>query len=253
MSAITPLVVPAGMSVTDAYNARVLAIWNDAEKPPTYMPSLYPDEHLDGPIKLLMLGMNPSFGRWLDTAVEELFSADRLGELGAEQLYAWRDDYTDRDIARVKAVEAYAFTAYRSFFGPLRDFAMNVGCGHDYRHLDLFQVRKTDQSAFLSTVGKPTGKGNFQPEPFGRAQIELTRQTLLTLKPAVVVIANAAASRIATQHFPLCPIANVRTQFTMCGLPETRFFLSGMLSGGALDEYSRHRLEDEVRRYLQHA
>lgn len=230
------------MPVEVDFNNQVLEIWRKHVTDPALMPAHYPPGHFGQDLKLLMLGMNPAFS--------EGPIQNRMNELGIElkanDVFGWslhREPHHDDPLFEV---ETHAFQHYLPFFGPLMQFANNVSCANSYSHMDLFHWRQTDQNEFLQVVGLPAALNDF-----GRAQVALTRETIVALRPKVVVIANATAARHAVQYLPLSYLPDSRTQCNLPGLRETRFFLAGMLSGGrAMDTFSRIRLEDEVRRYL---
>lgn len=231
------------MPIEGDFNEQVLEIWHEHVKVPALLPAHYPTGHFEQNQTLLMLGMNPAFS---ESTIQNRL--DALGiQLGANEVFEWTPGLKPGHIAHLLNVEEHAFANYQRFFRPLRRFAKNVGCENSFSHLDLFHWRQTKQNEFLQVVGLP-GTLN----EFGRAQVALTRKTIMALRPKVVVIANATASNRAVEYFPLEYVPNSGTQCILPGLPDTRFFLAGMLSGGrAMDTFSCHRLENEVRFYLK--
>lgn len=230
------------MPVEDDFNAQVLEIWREHVKEPALMPAQYPPGHFKQNLKLLMLGMNPAFS---ESSIQNRMTG--LGiDIGANDVFGWSPSTQPRHVHHLLKVEKHAFEHYLRFFGPLMRFAERVGCANSYSHLDLFHWRQTEQNEFLQVVGLPGALNEF-----GLRQVALTRETIMALRPKVVVIANATAAKRAVEYLPLTYVTNSGTQCILPGLPDTRFFLAGMLSGGrAMDTFSCIRLEDEVRRYL---
>jgi len=66
------------------------------------------------------------------------------------------------------------------------------------------------------------------------------------IKPKLVLVANAAVSHYLVDHFHE---GKLTSQFDFC---DTRIFLGSMLTGQrAMDIYSRHRLFNEIQKFLQ--
>lgn len=211
------------------------------------MPSQYPENYFQQGVHLLVLGMNPSFGEeWIQHQISrELRLGSENARLAAKEVYEWDPIKGPRNAEHLLKIEAHAFKAYRRYFNPLQKFVGEVGCLDSYSHFDLFHSRLTDQRTFKKTLFEGSNLSDF-----ARTQIDLTRATLLRIHPKAVVIANAEASRMAVKYLKLQYVDDHRTQCVMPVLGKTRFFLSGMLSGGAMDEFSYRRLLADVRNYL---
>lgn len=179
---------------------------------------------------LLLVGMNPSFAfRARDTMRRHL---------------KWRDA-PESVIQQFTEEEAVAREQYRVFYGPQVRFKEAVGA-HTLEHLDLLPVRHTSQAEVVHAYWDKHG----HPHAITQACFGLFKATLLALAPTVVVVANAEASRQVKKMLPLQPIEPGR-RYGWPPMPQTTFFLSGMLSGQrALDEFSRARLEADVRSAL---
>jgi len=235
------------MTIASEFNEEVLRIWTRMYDKMTLMPAQYPDNHFEDSLRLLVIGMNPSFGvGWIQRQIsEKLLIQVENAHLIAEEVYQWDPIYGPRNFEHLMKIEMHAFDEYRRYFGPLRAFSDKVGCLNSYSHLDLFHCRWTNQQTFKRTLFDGRKLSDFAV-----AQIDLTRATLLRIRPKAVVIANAEASRVAVRYLKLEYVDDLQTQCILPSLPETRFFLSGMLSGGAMDEFSHRRLVSDVRRYI---
>lgn len=196
---------------------------------------------------LLFVGMNPSVSADATMVAGALKSPDSEE---TRQLL-WHPGQDDATLAtRVRdliALESKARTSYMPFYGPLQEFADNVGA-ENWDHLDMFLMRHTSQRDVLSTHRHKTG---FH-EPAAE-MLELFKSTLKEIGPRLVVIANAGAANIAIDYLPLKPDEEERV-YSWADLPGVPFYLSSMLSGQrALDNFSKRRLEAEVRTALQKA
>jgi hypothetical protein len=242
------------MPIATDFNNKILSIWkkylsiHGNSEIVVKAPALYPENHFPENLKLLMLGMNPSFGvNWVQKRIsDEMILGPNNTHLTADLVYGWTPESGPNHLEHLLTIEEYAFNNFRIFFEPQLRFATSVGCADSYSHMDLFHVRQTSQHDFLTSIGRTGDLTNF-----GREQVELTRQTILEIKPKAVVIANATAAKLAVELMNLEYLKDSRAQCKLAGLNETRFFLAGMLSGGrAMDTFSRIRLEEDVRAYF---
>lgn len=238
------------MDVADEFNVGVLKIWNRCLSEPALMPSHY--SSLPKGVRLLVLGMNPAFGeKW----VKKQICSGRIGAANTSLLprdvYGWDPERGPRYVTHLHTIERYAFENYGNYFGPLKRFAAAVGCPDSYSHFDLFHVRDTKQKSCLAQIGSLVSGGGYSLNDFGIEQIRLTVETIRSMRPTAVVIANATASHLALEHLPFALPSNTRTQAVIDGLPNTKFFFSGMLSGGrSMDVFSRARLAEDIRVHL---
>ncbi|QOL48537.1 hypothetical protein [Massilia litorea] len=230
------------MPIARQFNERALEIWRAFHTAPTLMPAHYPDGHFVEKMRLLMLGINPAYN-----AAKLQARIMALGfDLTVDDVYGWHPETGAPHAARLLETEQDAFNNHQVFFGPQRCFAEAVGCLDSYSHLDLLHGRHTNMNEYLQSLNEPG-----TPRLFRQAQIDLTGETIRRIRPQVVVVANATASRLALEYMGLQPADDSGTRFTLAGLPETRFFLAGMLSGQrAMDTFSRIRLETDVKHYL---
>jgi hypothetical protein len=236
------------MSLAQKYNQRAMEIWHTFGAMQPRMPMLLPE--LNEKPELLIVGMNPSFNAdWLDN---QLMGNTSLagGPWTTDSLFGWDKNAHSR-MQQVIEFEAFAKTAYASYFAAVQRFASAVGCAEKWEHLDLFLMRETSQKAALEMVlakTRPIGKLN----DFGLAQLELFTETLIDLQPQVVVVANAAAANLAKRLLGPGHEVDEPAALTFDALPNTRFFFSGMFSGQrCMDKFSLERLVFQVKGYFQ--
>lgn len=233
----------------DYCTRTALQIWRDhaeqhAGKPgASLMPLLLGDYQVGA--DLLIVGMNPSFS---EDPVEGILRKSGVPESDVSSFFAW-DPTLDMEamqdrVAKLGQFEAVARAEYKRYFGPLDDFARNIGAAPP-AHIDMFLMRHTSQKDFQNAYGKTFDE--LKLVPFALKQFELFSFTLKAMLPKVVVIANAAASDVAVKGLPLTHWKDGRS-YRWNELPDVPFFLSGMLSGQrALDRYSRNRLALDVK------
>lgn len=220
----------------EQYNRRAREIWTKHAEAHKELPgmSLFP---MQRPIfelhpDLLFVGMNPSFNIRYRT--------------GRAHHLSWRATISEQLLAQFAAEEAEARENYKVFFGPLDRFAASVGSKRP-EHLDLLPLRHTSQAEVVHEHWDKHGNPNKVIE----ACFALFTETLLILNPKVVVVANAGASRQVIKLLKLESTARGRFH-RWEKLPQTSFFLSGMLSGQrALDEFSKDRLAADVHAMLR--
>lgn len=231
-------------SLHDIFNARALEIWASNETQ-TRMPILH--SNINGVAKLVIVGMNPSHN--LDWVQREIDKKQVLGDVSftAEELLAWPSGR--KRIEDIKKMEKHAVAHYPHYFNGIQRFADAVGFSNQWQHLDIFLMRETSQAVALKAVmdkGAPPEICN----QFGKEQIGLLRKMLGAIRPRVVVIANAKASKILRLELELIQEPNEPATFTSKSLPDTRFFTAGMLSGQrCMDDSARERLVFQVTKY----
>ena len=219
----------------DWYNRRAREIWTDHFKKHDALPgmSLFPIQRPkfeDAP-DLVMVGMNPSF-----VTRSRNPDAPHLG---------WRP-FTDGLIEQFIVEEDAARTNYTVFYGRIDKFSEAAGA-ESPEDLDLLPLRHTNQAEVL--VGHWNKQG--EPNEFVQECLLHFKEALRRMDPKVVVVANAAASRLVVRLLSLERRARGRF-YSSLDMPRTTFFLSGMLSGQrALDEFSMDRLAADVRAVLR--
>ncbi|KRB79054.1 hypothetical protein ASE07_05025 [Noviherbaspirillum sp. Root189] len=223
-------------------------IWEEFGTTQPRMPLLLPE--LNENPELVIVGMNPSFNtEWLDKQLKDN-NWPSGGPWTTDSLFVWDQNARSR-MPHVIEFEAFAKTAYASYFSRVQNFASAVGCAKQWEHLDLFLMRETSQKEALKMVlakKRPIGQLN----KFGQVQLQLFTETLVDMQPKVVVVANATAAGLAKQMLGPSHQVGEPAALTFESLPNTRFFFSGMLSGQrCMDNFSLERLVAQVSAYFQ--
>jgi hypothetical protein len=116
----------------------------------------------------------------------------------------------------------------------------------DWEHVDLFFFRQTKQHEFKSRIFEDVG--TLSLNEFGRDQLKLSSWLIRQLKPRLIVVANALASRIFLQEFSTRFDEEFGFYQTKLGDTEVPTFFSAMLTGRQpLDEFSFERLKWHIR------
>ncbi|MEJ1165676.1 hypothetical protein V9K97_18370 [Variovorax sp. CCNWLW186] len=217
------------------YNSQARDIWTRHAAAHAALPgmSLVPMQRPEFVLEpeLLFVGMNPSF-------------ASRLKKCPMRYRFVWRPVFTDEELSELEAHEHMSRQNYAVYFRPLERFAHDVGVdAKQVEHLDLLPLRHTSQAEVVSSYWGKAGRAHVVVEEC----FALFEEALLRLKPQIVVVANAEASRKIRDRLDLATRDGGRSHY-WTEMEETTLFLSGMLTGQrALDEFSRARLAAEVR------
>ena len=224
------------MNFEDWYNEKALDIWRNAEPEQELFPALLPKIKTDS--EVLIVGINPSHD--LDWINQNLVRNEFKGKT-AEEVFSWnkknikekiQDVIRMEDIARKPDVKNRYFNAIDSF---------TKRCGFSsWEHIDLFLIRKTKQSDAMKLLEK-----NDTLNYFGERQKELFFEAIEKLKIKTVVVTNARASKIIQNEI----FKNKKEIKTSIKHNGKYFFFASMLSGGAMDSYSKERLIREILEY----
>lgn len=152
---------------------------------------------------------------------------------------------TDQQVQELAALEFRARKTYRTFYGPSKRLADEIGLLME--HVDLFFYRETDQKNLLKLVIN----GDDSLNAFGQRQVDLAVRLITLSKPKIILVANAFAARLFKSHFDLTALDDEGVYWVNLAGQETPVFLSGMLSGGHLDNHARERLVWHMKRTLQ--
>jgi hypothetical protein len=239
-SVLTPRASRNSSAVINAkLNKKILAVWkkhfgNDKE---VYAPIFFDDFEHGG---LLFIGINPSLNPKGQKKVREGTEFEHLDP----EFYRWNNiasnpDYVDTCIKSGRHTRA----KYRYF---ARMHEMTKQCKTHFQHIDLFVYRQTKQKEFLPLI-REDRKGNLNE--FGRDQIAIFLEALKEIRPAVIVVSNAVASKIIKEQLKDDLSFDDERGFHWLALDGVRvpIFFSSMLSGGgALDTGSYERLRWHV-------
>jgi hypothetical protein len=251
-------------------NKRLLKIWKTRFIGQVRAPGFLP--RFKKNVDTLFVGSNPSFSL-------EGFPKFLKGEYEAvgkdpEKFFGWRIDNSTkisfcRNIGRlhistlgqyvnhcVKIEEiARQVNGYQTYFRPFHKIA------HEYKkktridlqwdYIDLFHYRVTEQSSKTEECLKDhiCEKDDVLNE-FGNEQVSLSMEVVNAIRPRVIWVTNAFASkRIFDRTRPSLNEELGTYTITIEGR-RTPIFFSAMLTGGHMDTYSLERTEWHMRRVL---
>jgi hypothetical protein len=206
------------------YNKKIIEIWkkqNVVER----VPLLYPPLKKDA---ILFIGLNPSFSKKAFNTI--LKDTDYESVRKDLESYFSLKNYSTNKIQHLQKIAKLAREKY-PYYKKFKDIAYELNM--DWEHIDLLLMRMTNQ--------KEVEKIKNEDENFFNAQIEINIKMMYDLKPQLIVVENAFASKILKER--LEPkfdkyIGTYRTQ------NKTPMFFSGMLTGRrALDLGSLERLK----------
>jgi len=200
------------------------------------MPLLYP------PLSkgcLLFIGINPSFKvSYMQkmanhvNETEDLFNFIRYNEC----------ENKDRLIEKIIDCEKYARSDY-IYFRKFKEIGEEVCL--DWEHLDLFFVRTKNQKEFENICIE--NRNQMELSPFAQEQVDISFKAIKAIKPKIIVVANALASKIiiAQDKFEICSQGFNDYGYDKIKIDRRKvpIFFSGMINGQhALDNGSRNRL-----------
>jgi hypothetical protein len=224
------------LNFEDWYNEKALEIWRNAEPEQELFPALLPKIKTDS--EVLIIGINPSHD--LDWINQNL-ARDEFKGKSVEEIFSWdkkKIDEKKQDVIRMEDIARNPDVKNR-YFNAIDLFTKRCGFS-SWEHLDLFLIRKTKQSDAMKLLGK-----NGALNDFGERQKELFFEAIEKLEIKTVVVTNALSSKII--H---CEIfknkKEIKTNIKHNG---KHFFFASMLSGGAMDNFSKERL---IREILEH-
>lgn len=234
------------MGIADDVNREIIQLWYEpvhglASRQPR-MPLVYPELRGRG---LVFVGLNPSFS---EDAFATFLSGPEWADFDAPTFYAWRDRADDFDVARGQRVERAALDSYDKHYGPFAKLAATLSTHWD--HLDLFLLRETKQKTVFSQVSRGGARGWTASElnGFGRAQLDLCVRLLERLAPEILVVANAAASRLLNGALGGSFDSEQGHHHVRLGNRLVPAFFSSMWTQGAIDTFSLERLHWQIER-----
>ena len=153
------------------------------------------------------------------------------------------DSTTDQQIGILAAHDADARKKYH-YYKPSIRLARDLGL--ELEHVDLFFYRESEQEKLLRLIHKTDECLN----DFGKRQVELAVHLIALSRPKIILVANAFAARIFKEYFGLRELDDEGLHWVELDGYRTPVFLSGMLSGGHLDNHTPERLVWHMRRTL---
>ena len=216
-------------------NRTVIKLWKSYErylKNDSPIPLFYPP--LDQDAQLLSVGLNPSFGK----------------KLQKKKALRWKNfvqvGYPKSVIKEQQEQQLEAKRNYR-YYKPFRKLATDFDMA--WEHVDLFFYRETK----IQDLRKIVLLGNSSKElnEFGEAQLELSKRLISGFSPNVILVASALAARVFQKAFHATFDDELGCHKIYLNDRIVPVFFSSMLTGGAMDKYSRQRLEWHMARVLE--
>lgn len=200
------------------------------------------------PCHLLFIGLNPSFSKtgW-DTILKSFNDQEILKELNETNIeeyfeYKNKEDFKSKENT-IKKLDIQAGISHQ-YFENFKLLARKIFNGQDgnHHHLDLYQYRRTKSVDLQNIISSN--------EDFFNKQARITKSLIETIKPDILLVANATASRefkklfnIRDEHFN----DQIGTyEINICG-KDVVVFLSGMLSYGGTAVEAFKRLEWHIK------
>jgi hypothetical protein len=213
---------------------------------------------------ILFIGLNPAFpedtkngkGYWYNQGIDnpkEYFkfsnSIDKRKEIEREK--------------NAKNPEKKEY--YAPFFGPIVNIMKDITKEEEFKeekweHLDLFFIRETSQNEMKKNLKiKKEGSNNEKKtigfSDFAKKQLDVSLNLIKELKPKIIVVQNALASKIISQEWKINE-SNFNEEQGFHTLPlnngqDVPIFFSSILSGGRLDNGSLKRLKWHIKRALE--
>lgn len=222
-------------------NMKLLDLWKNT--PSQYLNGLMPfflDEFKRDAV--LYIGINPSFSvRGFEKGLRD---SKKYSGLDVAKFYSYpkSEIFSLKDALEIENIMRAEYPYFNSF----DDLLENSGVPWD--HMDLFYVRKTSQDELKKLIFE---KGE-ELNNFGQGQLRITKEVLEGIAPRAIVVANALASRIYKKEFGLEQFdENHGCYFSQISGQKVPTFLSSMLTGGAMDTFSKQRLGWHLRKVLR--
>lgn len=196
----------------EEFNYKINKIWNEHSDIVNKLPLQIPQINFNPTV--LFIGINPSHRK------------------GSPEIKTLEQSRENEKKAKEDKEDPY--------FKPFSKFTNN------WEHLDLFFIREKDQNKLKDYINFKEKEG-IKLNDFGEKQLELSLSLIERIKPKVIVVNNALASRIIKDRLNL-EFNKTGGYHLLNGIP---IFFSGMLSGQrALDIGSLDRLVWHVQKVI---
>ena len=213
------------------YNCEALEIWRNTTPKQELMPLLIPEIQTDA--EVLIVGINPSHDlKWIK---QQLQDKAAFGNYSAEKLFAWNDEQLEQRKPFIIKMEKHARELDNRYFMAVKNFVSSCEF-NSWTHLDLFLMRSTNQDEGMKFIFNKK-----EMTDFGIKQVDLFFEAISKIKSKIVVVPNALASKII--HKRILKNDEIHTSLQFEG---KQYFFASMLSGGAMDIFSKERLRQEI-------
>ncbi|MFX0086187.1 MAG: hypothetical protein ACFFAU_10945 [Candidatus Hodarchaeota archaeon] len=235
-------------------NEKILNLWKEfsgeQQLPTKLFPLLYNKFKHN---QLLFIGLNPSFKASVMKSLG-IESGILTDEDDVEAIYRWNNKSIDQSkVEMIIKLDSYA-VIHHDYYKVLHKIASKLKPQLEMQAIDLFVIRQTKQKEVEEYI-KISEDRIISIHPFFKSQIEITFELIQELKPQIIVVVNAFASKIIQVLWQsLISDFSQQTGYQLFKLSfEKRIpiFFSGMLSGQrALDLGSRERLVWHIQQSL---
>lgn len=214
-------------------NEKILKLWDKYAGSRMRFPMLYP-EMTKGCV--LFIGLNPSFS---DKGFKQILADTHFKKEDPKKLYDWKRR-NKNTASLVVEIEQIAKDKY-AYFTKFKDIAETLNCEWD--HVDLLFIRETNQHAVKKMVFEKSGRLS----AFASEQVMLSLDLIRSVRPSLILVANACASDILRDVASKDISFNDDYGFHFLRLDPKQtspIFFSSMLTGQrALDKGSYERLK----------
>ncbi|MEY8766759.1 MULTISPECIES: hypothetical protein [Francisella] len=219
-------------------NTQILKVWKEnCPVKVTRMPLLYPKLKKQC---LLFIGINPSYST---KGFRSLLPSLNNPEIKPDNFFKFPNmgNFSTQISLEIESIARNHYPYFKKFEKLSEKLKL------EWEHIDLFQLRETNQKLVKEILLK---KDN-EPNEFANQQLKIALELIEQAKPKAIIVANALASNIFENKFPLdynkilgCHIMSIR------GV-KTPVFLASMLTGQrAMDNYSFQRLTWHINHVL---
>jgi len=223
-------------NIAQNFNVQILKLWDNhfEQSNSVLAPLLYGDFNTNC---ILFIGLNPSFSL---NGFKKITRGTEFEGIDVKSYFSFVN--VRKHMNEIIKIEQLARQKY-PYFNQIK--AISDFLELPWEHLDLFQERLTNQSKF---VHKYLKRGELLP--LANDQFKLAWNTISVLKPCIIVVINACASKIIRDKSKKELQYHQSQGFHTIELDDRTvpIFFSGMLSGQrALDIGSYERLKWHIR------
>lgn len=228
-------------------NQAIIDIWNEYASvlgQDLLAPIFYDDFKKDRPI--LFIGLNPSFSVKGNGHIHK-------GTAYENYDYKWQTVSKGNPEKYVQAeleMAQKAYEKYSIYFKKFKEIAKYLNL--EWEHIDLFFYRQTSQKDFKKFIC--SNKKQTELTDFGKKQLEISLSMIESIRPKIILVANADASRIIKENLKINSDDFDKLGFNTIKIDghKVPIFFSSMISGQrALDNNSFERLKWHMKQSLE--
>lgn len=228
-------------TVISNYNRKILNLWkkNGTLEETKITPFLHHELYKNA---VLFIGINPSYSKKQILKAFKRINGYEKYLKNIDEYYSFKNydkfkkDHKNYDI--IRRAENRSEINKAQYFDKFNDLAKQVDS--EWEHIDLFNIRLTKQKEV-----KKLSKAN---SDFFEQQAKINLELLNPLKPKIIIVVNALASKIIKERFNFIFNEKLGTYTISISNKVIPVFFSGMLSGQrALDIETLERLKWHLR------